>query len=131
LLRPSAAKLETAHGPTEFAVPSCAALLIRPTQDAAQCDFGPEVLDMDSVDIEKRLKRIIGDTLMLGNGAQELDADSRLLGGIPEFDSMAVVSVLTSIEEGFGVTIEDDDLNAEVFESVGSLTQFVSRKLSE
>lgn len=85
---------------------------------------------MDAVEIEKRLKRILGDTLMLGARTNDLNSTSRLLGGLPEFDSMAMVGVLTAIEEGFGVEIADDDLNAEVFETVGSLAQFVSQKLS-
>lgn len=51
-----------------------------------------------------------------------------MLGGIPEFDSMAVVAVITSIEEEFGITIDDDELSASVFETVGSLSRFVESK---
>ncbi len=46
-----------------------------------------------------RVRRILGDALQLGPRADALREDSRLLGAIPEFDSMAVVSVLTMIEE--------------------------------
>jgi acyl carrier protein len=42
---------------------------------------------------------------------------------------MAVVSVITSIEQHFQITIEDDDINAETFTSLGSLTEFVASKL--
>jgi acyl carrier protein len=75
------------------------------------------------------LKEIIGDTLGLGERARNLQASSGLLGEIPEFDSMAVVSVLTAVEEHFGVQIDDDEVSAEVFESVGSLARFVAAKL--
>jgi acyl carrier protein len=51
-----------------------------------------------------------------------------LLGSIPEFDSMAVVTIVTMIEDEFGITVDDDDLSAEVFETLGSLEKFVSSK---
>lgn len=76
----------------------------------------------------EKLKRILGDTLQLGARAQTLQASSRLMGEIPEFDSMAVVSVLTMVEDEFGITIDDDELSAEVFETLGSLAEFVERK---
>lgn len=75
------------------------------------------------------VKRILRDTLNLGNRAAALTPESTLLGGLPEFDSMAVVGVVAAIEEQFGITVEDDELSADVFATVGSLTQFVEHKL--
>ncbi|HKU15953.1 MAG TPA: phosphopantetheine-binding protein [Steroidobacteraceae bacterium] len=75
-----------------------------------------------------RLKIILRDTLQLGSRADTLTASSALLGAIPEFDSMAVVAVLTAIESEFGITVEDDEISAEVFETLGSLAQFVAGK---
>ena len=76
-----------------------------------------------------RVRRILGDALQLGPRADALREDSRLLGAIPEFDSMAVVSVLTMIEEEFGFTIDDDEMSGELFETLGSLTAFDEAKL--
>ena len=58
----------------------------------------------------------------------ELAADTGLLGDLPEFDSMAVVSVLTAVEEQFGVVIDDDEVDASIFENVGTLVGFVKSK---
>ncbi len=80
------------------------------------------------MDAITRVKRILRDTLGLGERAEKLTADSPLLGGIPEFDSMAVVSVVTMIEDELGVAIEDDELSADVFATVGSLAEFVTQK---
>lgn len=80
------------------------------------------------MDISEKIKRILGDTLQLGPRAQALTPASRLMGEIPEFDSMAVVSVLTMVEDEFGIAIDDDELSAEVFETLGSLTDFVAGK---
>jgi len=60
---------------------------------------------------------------------QTLTSESALLGDIPEFDSMAVVSVLTGLEEQFGIMIDDDEIDASIFETVGSLVSFVEGKV--
>ncbi len=75
------------------------------------------------------LREILDDTLQLGPRASSLSRDDRLLGAIPEFDSMAVVTIVTSIEDRFGISLDDDELSAEVFETLGSLTDFVDGKL--
>ena len=77
-----------------------------------------------------RLRQILADTLQLGARAEALTEQSRLLGAIPEFDSMAVVTVLTMIEDEFGITVEDDEVSADVFETLGTLAAFVASKAS-
>jgi len=77
----------------------------------------------------ERLKRILNSTLQLGSRADMLTAESRLLGSIPEFDSMAVVAVLTMIEDEFGITVDDDEVSGEVFETFGALCAFVDGKV--
>ena len=56
--------------------------------------------------------------------------DTRLLGEIPELDSMAVVSILTAIEEQFDIEITDDEVEAEIFENLGTLAAFVEGKVA-
>jgi acyl carrier protein len=68
------------------------------------------------------------DALQLGSRADVLTEHSGLLGTLPEFDSMAVVTVIGLLEDRFGITVNDDELSAEVFETLGSLTQFVAAK---
>ena len=77
----------------------------------------------------EEVKIILRDTLQLGERADELTATSPLLGSIPEFDSMAVVTVLTMIEDEYDIAIDDDEVSAENFETVGALANFVSRKV--
>ena len=47
-----------------------------------------------------------------------------------ELDSLAVVEVVTSLEERFGFQIDDDDFGGDVFETLGTLTEFVERHRS-
>ena len=56
------------------------------------------------------------------------DADTELFGALPEFDSLAVATLLTGIEARFAVLIEDDDVEAEDFATFGTLLAFVRRK---
>lgn len=79
----------------------------------------------------QEVRQVVGSVLQLGDRTQTLQEDTALLGDIPEFDSMAVVSVLTAIEEQYGIEIEDDEISAETFETLGSLVAFVNTKLQD
>jgi acyl carrier protein len=79
----------------------------------------------------EEVKSILSNVLSLGERKNSLREDSILLGNIPELDSMAVVNVITALEEHFGITVDDDEISARTFETVGSLTRFVEQKLTE
>ena len=76
------------------------------------------------------VKRVLRDTLQLGDRAERFDAATPLLGSLPELDSMAVVGVIAALEEAFGLVVEDDEISAEAFETVGSLSAFIERKMA-
>jgi acyl carrier protein len=78
----------------------------------------------------EEVKNILSDALALGVRKNSLNEGSTLLGSIPELDSMAVVTVLTALEEHFGISVEDDEISASTFETLGSLTRFVEDKLA-
>lgn len=80
---------------------------------------------MDDLD---RARRILRDALQIGSRADELTEESRLFGSIPEFDSVALVGIVMSIEAECGVTISANELSARVFETLGSLSRFISLK---
>lgn len=42
---------------------------------------------------------------------------------------MAVLTLLTGIEEHFGIYFEDDEVTAESFETVGNLVSLVAEKV--
>ena len=74
------------------------------------------------------VKTILIDVLSLGDAGRRLQAESPLLGSLPELDSMAVVSLVGALEDHFGIAIDDDDLSASTFETLGSLADFVAQK---
>jgi acyl carrier protein len=81
---------------------------------------------MNSIDT---VKQILIDVLNLGKTGQAMNAESHLLGAYPELDSMAVISLISRLEEHFGFDVEDDEINGQVFETLGTLSAFVNSKL--
>ena len=80
---------------------------------------------------EHEVLATIDEALSLQGRSKEFTADTPLLGALPELDSMAVVTVVTSLEERFDFVVDDDELDAQVFETVGSLVDFVDGKLAD
>ena len=77
----------------------------------------------------EEVRAILGECLQLGTRAEQLGADTVLLGNLPELDSMAVVVVITALEDHYGFLVEDDEISAETFATLGNLTDFVNQKL--
>lgn len=86
-------------------------------------------VEVNSMNIIDTVKLVLRDTLQLGERVASFDAATPLFGSLPELDSMAVVAVITALEERFGFEIDDDEITAETFETVGSLSAFVVGKL--
>ncbi|HKT16973.1 MAG TPA: phosphopantetheine-binding protein [Stellaceae bacterium] len=83
------------------------------------------------MNIEDTIKSILSETLQLGDRAAQFSSATKLFGSIAEFDSMAVVAVISALEEKFGIMISDEEITAETFDSVGSLSKFIERKLED
>ena len=79
----------------------------------------------------EEIGQVVVDVLQLRPQGSALSRDTRLLGSVPEFDSMAVVSVLTAIEDNYGISIDDDEVSADIFETLGDLQAFVQSKLDD
>lgn len=75
------------------------------------------------------VRSLLGRSLQLGTRTETLTAHSALLGALPELDSMAVVVILTTLEEHYGFVIDDDEISADTFATLGSLAHFVAQKL--
>ena len=78
----------------------------------------------------EKVKAILRDALQIGDRAGAMNASTPLIGNIAELDSMAVVTILTMIEDQFGISVPDDEISAETFATVGSLAAFVDGRLT-
>ena len=82
------------------------------------------------MDVRQEVLYALDEVLSLGGRARLFTPDTLLLGAIPELDSMAVVSLLTSLQERLGVNFRDDDFDGGSFRTVGSLVALVDGRLA-
>lgn len=78
-----------------------------------------------------KIKRILSDVLGLDERLNSMTSDTFLLGNIPELDSVAVITIILALEEDFSISIKDDEINAQTFQTMGTLADFVEKKLAE
>jgi acyl carrier protein len=82
-----------------------------------------------SIDVEQEVLRVLDEVLSLGGRSASFTRGTHLLGAVPELDSMAVVTLITVLEERLGITVDDDDVDGATFETVGSLVDYVAGQL--
>lgn len=82
------------------------------------------------MDIKNEVLSILDEVLSLKGRASGFTLETPLLGALPELDSMAVVALITTLEERFGFIVDDDEIDGAVFASVGTLADFVQGKLA-
>ncbi len=79
---------------------------------------------------QRHLRAVMIDTLGVTSERAEAFVDGTpLFGALPELDSMAVATLLTDIEDRTGIVIDDDEVEAEMFETFGNLARFIASKL--
>lgn len=71
---------------------------------------------------------VLVSTLGIEDQASILNASTPLFGELPELDSLGVVELALTLESRFGIEVADEDITGEVFETVGTLADFVIAK---
>lgn len=79
--------------------------------------------------LQAELVTVLASTLGLPLVSITIHPDTRVLGVIQELDSMAVMTFLINLEEAYDIVIEDDEVDAAIFQTIGSLTDFLQSKL--
>lgn len=74
------------------------------------------------------VRDILEENLQLGGRSRGFTAETELLGALPELDSMAILSVMTSLEDRLGIEIPDDEIDGETFRTLGNLVSFVEAR---
>ena len=79
------------------------------------------------MNIEKTVEKFVVEELIVGGSDTSLDPDQSLVSsGV--IDSLAILRLITFIEETFGVTVEDDEVVPENFETINVIKAFVEAK---
>jgi len=80
--------------------------------------------------IAGQVRTVLADTLGLSaERVAAFTADTPLFGALPELDSMAVAGVLTELEDRIGILIDDDEVDGDMLDTFGALTDFVRGKV--
>lgn len=82
------------------------------------------------MDVQAEVLRVLDEVLSLNGRSAGFGRNTPLLGAVPEFDSMAVVTLITTLEEQLGITVPDDEIDGSTFATVGALVDFVSGRLA-
>ncbi len=72
------------------------------------------------------VKSVVAETLGITDRLPSMDESTGLLGSLPELDSMAVAELIAAIEDRFGFQVDDADITSDVFETLGTLTAYVT-----
>lgn len=82
------------------------------------------------MDVQMEVLRVLDEVLSLGGRGLRFSTNTPLLGTLPELDSMAVVSVVTTLQDRLGVEFHDDDIEGDRFRTVGDLARLVEERLA-
>lgn len=83
----------------------------------------------DEAQVDLTVRAVLVDVLgMADDRVNAFNEATPLFGALPEFDSIAVARLLTDLEERLGIHIDDDDVDADVLETFGSLLTFARSK---
>jgi acyl carrier protein len=81
---------------------------------------------------EKNVRAVLRDVLGISAArVADFTDETELFGALPELDSMAVAGLLTELEDRLNIIIDDDDVDAEIFENLGALVRFAQSKLDD
>ena len=82
----------------------------------------------DRNQVDETVRSLLVDVLgLIRSRVAMFDDETELFGALPEFDSMAVATLLTEMEERLGILIEDEDVEAEDLMSFGRLVSLAER----
>jgi acyl carrier protein len=72
------------------------------------------------------VRSLVAEVLGITDRLDSLSETTALLGSMPELDSMAVAELIAAIEEKFGFEVDEADFTADIFDTIGSLSDFVA-----
>lgn len=78
-------------------------------------------------DLKPKLKAMIVERLFLNVAPEDIKDDEPLMETY-NIDSVALFEVVVGLEEDFGVSMEDDEFNLDLFENVNTIADFVEKK---
>lgn len=77
---------------------------------------------------EATIERFIINEVMMGDSQIKIDPDQSLLTS-NVLDSLALIRLVNFIEEQFGVSVEDDEVIPDNFETINAIKTYLENKI--
>jgi len=81
---------------------------------------------MHTTNIEREIRSFVVDNFLFGR-SEALREDDALLGGV--IDSTGTIDLIVFLQDRFALTVEEEDVVPENFDSVKHVVAYVARKL--
>jgi acyl carrier protein len=82
----------------------------------------------ENTDAVLRIRQFVLQKFPLAKRRKVTDHDNLLESGI--IDSLGVLELVTFMQQGFSVTVDDEDLTPENFQTIECMARFVARSLA-
>jgi acyl carrier protein len=79
------------------------------------------------MDREAQVRSFVVDNFLFGKGESLSSSDSLLSKGV--IDSTGVLELITFLEQTFGISIPDQDVQAENFDSIERIVRYLDRQV--
>ena len=83
---------------------------------------------MNTTSTFDEVRALVAETLGITDRLDSLDASTRLVGSLPELDSLGVAELVAEIEDKFGFEVDFSDVTIDMFETLGTLASFRRRQ---
>jgi acyl carrier protein len=80
--------------------------------------------------IQRRVKKVLTEKIIKGVDSNEINYDTPLIELGIGVDSVATLELIVALEQEFKMSIDENDVNPELLESINSISCYISRLLS-
>ena len=86
-------------------------------------------MKQSEVNIEDRVKKVILDMVERNLDPEKIVRETPLIGKGLGLDSVDLFDLVVNLEEEFDIFFEGSELGIEIFENIGSLVNYISKKV--
>lgn len=82
-------------------------------------------------EFQSRVSKALSAALSVPEDTLNQGPTTRLLGAIPQLNSLSVITVVLELEKEFAIEIAEYEISASEFETIGTLAAYIEKKLSQ
>lgn len=79
--------------------------------------------------INSRIRKVLFEKMLSGLDPKEINDDTPLIELGVGVDSVATLDLLVALESEFKISIDEEDINRNLLESIDSMAEYISKRL--